>query len=160
MCLSHHEPQPAGYRSFAAIWAKLDSYVSPDVQDGIIPQRSVLSLHFPNLLVRRQTQRAMTTSTIFTQRCRARTPLQSTAADIGRLLWFLLRAPILGVLLALEPLISVVLVVAGALELVAALFFRISGDLPRFPFWGMIVFSVGTLLLPATYYALLGMLAN
>ena len=69
----------------------------------------------------------MTTSTIFTQRCRARTPLQSTAADIGRLLWFLLRAPILGVLLALEPLISVVLVVAGALELVAALFFRISG---------------------------------
>ena len=40
-----------------------------------------------------------------------------------------------------------------------ALVIRVSGDLPTFPFWGMIAFSVGTLLLLAAYHALISLFA-
>jgi peptidoglycan/LPS O-acetylase OafA/YrhL len=90
----------------------------------------------------------------------ARSHLQSAAAGGGRLLWHLIRLPALAVLLALEPLASFVLTAAGVLGIAAALILEFSGNLPGFPFWGMIALSVGALLLITAYRALVGILAR
>lgn len=82
---------------------------------------------------------------------RARTPVGSV---IG-LLWQIIRLPVLAVLLVFEPFVSLILSAAGSLGMGAALVLKISGDLPHFPFWGMMAASVGAVLLLMIYHLLI-----
>ncbi len=102
----------------------------------------------------------MSTTTRHTLKCANRGAFPSIAAISGRILWNFLRLPALAVLLALEPLISAALTVVGILGIAAALTLKLSGDLPGFPFWGMIAMSVGMLLLLTAYHALMALLAK
>ena len=102
----------------------------------------------------------MSTTTRHTLKCANRRALHPAAAVSGRILWNLLRLPVLAVFLALEPFISAALTVAGILGIAAALILKLSGDLPGMPFWGMIAMSIGTLLLLTAYHALLTILAQ
>lgn len=76
------------------------------------------------------------------------------------LLWQVVRLPVLAVLLVLEPLVSLVLTAFGFLGIVVALILKFSGDLPHFPFWLMIAFSVGAILLLMAYHALISMFSR
>jgi len=77
-----------------------------------------------------------------------------------RAFWTLVRLPALAVLLAFEPLVSLLLTATGVLGIAGALILRLSGDLPQLPFWGMLGFSVGTLLLLTAYHCLIGILTR
>lgn len=77
-----------------------------------------------------------------------------------RVLWQVVRLPVLVVLLVLEPFVSLALTAFGFLGIVVALILKFSGDLPHFPFWEMTAFSVGALLLLAGYQALIGLLSR
>lgn len=74
------------------------------------------------------------------------------------ILWQVVRLPALAVLLVLEPFVNLVLTAFGFLGIVVALILGFSGDLPHFPFWLMMVFSVGALLLLMAYHMLIGIL--
>ena len=76
-----------------------------------------------------------------------------------RVIWTLARLPVLAVLIALEPVASLVLSTVAVLGITAALFLRQSGVLPQFPFWSMLGMSVATLLLLTAYRALIRLLA-
>ena len=76
------------------------------------------------------------------------------------ILWQLIRLPVLAVLLVLEPFVSLILTGFGFLGIVVALLLKLSGDLPHFPFWEMITFSVGALLLLMTYHLLIRIFAS
>ncbi|MBW4053456.1 MAG: hypothetical protein HIU85_18735 [Proteobacteria bacterium] len=76
------------------------------------------------------------------------------------ILWQLIRLPVLAVLLVLEPFVSLILTGFGFLGIVVALLLKLSGDLPHFPFWEMITFSVGALLLLMTYHRLIRIFAS
>jgi hypothetical protein len=72
------------------------------------------------------------------------------------LIWQIVRLPVLAVLLVLEPFVNLVLTAFGFLGIVVALILEVSGDLPHFPFWLMMAFSVGAILLLMAYHALIG----
>ena len=77
---------------------------------------------------------------------------------VGRVLWILWqvgRLPVLAVLLVLEPFVSLILTGFGFLGIVVALILKLSGDLPHFPFWLMIAFSIGAVLLLMAYHVLI-----
>jgi hypothetical protein len=76
------------------------------------------------------------------------------------LLWQVVRLPVLAVLLVLEPLVSLVLMAFGFLGIVVALILRFSGDLPHFPFWLMMAFSIGAILLLMAYHVLIGIFSR
>jgi hypothetical protein len=76
------------------------------------------------------------------------------------ILWQLVRLPILAVLLVLEPFVSLILTAFGFLGIVVALIIRFSGDLPHFPFWLMMTFSIGAILLLMVYHALIGVFSR
>lgn len=76
------------------------------------------------------------------------------------LLWQIVRLPVAAVLLVLEPFVSLVLTTFGFLGIVVALILKFSGDLPHFPFWLMIAFSVGAILVLMAYHALIGIFAR
>ena len=71
------------------------------------------------------------------------------------ILWQVVRLPVLAVLLVLEPLVSLMLTAFGLLGIVMALILNFSGDLPHFPFWLMMAFSVGAILLLMAYHILI-----
>ena len=75
-------------------------------------------------------------------------------------LWQVVRLPVLAVLLVLEPFVSLILTAVGFLGIVVAVILKFSGDLPHFPFWEMVGFSVGALLLLMTYHVLIGILSR
>lgn len=70
-------------------------------------------------------------------------------------LWQVVRLPVLAVLLVLEPLVSLILTGFGLLGIVVALILTASGDLQHFPFWLMVAFSVGAILLLMAYHVLI-----
>lgn len=76
------------------------------------------------------------------------------------LLWQVVRLPVLAVLLVLEPFVSLILTAFGFLGILVALILKFSGDLPHFPFWLMMGFSVGAILLLMAYHALIGIFAR
>lgn len=76
------------------------------------------------------------------------------------ILWQVVRLPVLAVLIVLEPFISLILTAFGFLGIVIALILKFSGDLPHFPFWLMMAFSVGALLLLMAYHALIGVFSR
>lgn len=75
-------------------------------------------------------------------------------------IWQVVRLPILAVLLVLEPFVSLVLTAFGFLGIVVALILKFSGDLPHFPFWEMMAFSVGAILLLMLYHVLIGIFSR
>ena len=91
-------------------------------------------------------------------------PLQSPFGDLARVvarcLWHSVRLPALAILSALEPFISLVLVGAAFIGISAGIILRCSGDLPGFPFWGMVAFSTSALLLRIAYQNLIAVLSR
>ena len=67
-------------------------------------------------------------------------------------LWQVVRLPVLAALLVLELFVSLILTGLGFLGMVVALILECSGELPRFPFWLMMAFSVGAILLLMAYH--------
>jgi len=88
----------------------------------------------------------------------------STAVRVARCLlriaWDVVRLPILSLLLIFEPIVRLVLSWLTLLAVLTAFLFKFSGAAPSFPFWGMILFSVGCALVLSAYYALLSMLSR
>lgn len=87
-----------------------------------------------------------------------RSARSSIALSVLRVLWLLVRVPLLAALLALEPIASLVLTAVGILGIVAALILRSSHHPPQFSFWGLLGFSVCALVLLSAYHVLLGIL--
>ncbi len=71
------------------------------------------------------------------------------------LVWQIIRLPALAVLLVFEPFVSLILSAAGFLGMMSALVLKGSGDLPHFPFWGMMAASVGAVVLLMIYHLLI-----
>ncbi|MGH7107128.1 MAG: hypothetical protein ACREFT_11510 [Acetobacteraceae bacterium] len=76
------------------------------------------------------------------------------------ILWQVVRLPVLAVLLILEPFVSLVLTAFGFLGIAVALILKFSGDLPHFPFWLMVAFSIGAVLLLMVYHVLIGIFSR
>jgi hypothetical protein len=80
------------------------------------------------------------------------------AVVVGRgllgLTWEAVRLPVFALLVILEPIVRVVLCGLALLSALAALFFEFLTELPKFPFWGMLGFSVGCALALLLYYGL------
>ena len=87
-------------------------------------------------------------------------PLQKLARGVARCLWHAIRLPALAFLLAVEPFISLILVGAALIGISAGIVLRSSGDLPGFPFWGMVAFSTGTLIILIAYHMLISVLSR
>ena len=85
---------------------------------------------------------------------------RTLALGILWILWRVVRLPVLAVLIVLEPFISLILTAFGFLGIVVALILKFSGDLPHLPFWLMMAFSVGALLLLMAYHALIGVFSR
>ena len=117
-------------------------------------------LPFPNLRGNRLRGKATRFAIMRAENHSIRPAHQSSVTGLLRVCWLLVRMPALAVLLALEPAVNLVLTAAGVLGIATALILRLSGALPQFPFWGMLGFSVGVLLLLSAYHALLGILAR
>ena len=83
-------------------------------------------------------------------------PGRTLAWSVLWVLWQVVRLPVLAVLLVLEPFVNLVLTAFGFLGIVIALILKFSGDLPHFPFWLMMAFSVGAILLLMLYHTLIG----
>ncbi|HEY1889318.1 MAG TPA: hypothetical protein VGG63_02870 [Steroidobacteraceae bacterium] len=76
------------------------------------------------------------------------------------ILWQIVRLPVLAVLIVLEPFASLILTGFGFLGIVVALLLKFSGDLPHFPFWLMMAFSVGSILLLMAYHTLISLFSR
>ena len=85
---------------------------------------------------------------------------RTVALSLLWVLWQFVRLPVLAVLLVLEPFISLALTAFGFLGIVVALILKFSGDLPHFPFWLMMAFSIGAILLLMAYHALIGIFSR
>lgn len=77
-----------------------------------------------------------------------------------RLLWNLVRLPILAVLTLLEGVAQTVLGGLAFLSLVTALFFEYATPVARFPFWETLTFSAGCVLALVLYYILVRVLSR
>lgn len=77
---------------------------------------------------------------------------RTVALGLLWVLWQIVRLPVLAVLLVLEPFVSLALTAFGFLGIVVALILKFSGDLPHFPFWLMMAFSIGAILLLMAYH--------
>jgi len=102
----------------------------------------------------------MNSQTTSFDRHRVRSIRRSFPVLTLRALWTLVRLPALAVLLAFEPLVSLLLAATGVLGIAAALILRLSGDLSQLPFWGMLCFPVGTLLLLTAHHCVIHILAR
>ena len=76
------------------------------------------------------------------------------------LAWQLLRLPILGLLLVLEPVVRFVLSWLALSGFLTAFVIEFSRDASRFPFWGMIVFSGGCATALIVYHAVVRLLSQ
>ena len=89
-----------------------------------------------------------------------KTRAETSIRAVARILWQALRLPVLAVLLVLEPFISLILVGAAAIGIIAGLTLRCSGDIPDFPFWTMAALSLGAILLLMAYHILITVLSR
>lgn len=106
----------------------------------------LVNLHFPNRRANRLRGKAMTFGTMPTENHNSRSNRPSLAERVLRALWFVVRTSLLAILLAFEPIASLLLTAVSMLGIATALFLRFSGVLPQFPFWGMLGSSAGALL--------------
>lgn len=75
------------------------------------------------------------------------------------LTWQAIRLPLFSLLLILEPVVRWVLSWLTLWSFAMAFVWEFAGVDPRFPFWGMIAFSVGCALMLAGYHAVLRLLS-
>ena len=87
-------------------------------------------------------------------------PVGNLARGVARCLWHSVRLPALAILLALEPFVSFVLVGAAFIGISAGILLRCSGDLPGFPFWGMVALSTGALIILTAYHMLIASMSR
>lgn len=85
---------------------------------------------------------------------------RTLAWSILRILWQMARLPVLAVLVVFEPFVNLMLTAFGLLGIVVALILKFSGDPPHFPFWTIMAFSIGALLLLMVYHALIGIFSR
>lgn len=76
---------------------------------------------------------------------------------VAGLLWQAVRLSAFALLAIVEPLVAVVLSVTAFLSILSACVLRLWGDLPHFPFWGMVGVSIGCMLLLMSYYGLMSL---
>lgn len=74
--------------------------------------------------------------------------------------WWLVRLPILAVLIVMEPIVCSLLGILSALGILGAVFFKFLVKDPRFPFWGTLVLSVALALAAGVYCALARLLGG
>ena len=82
----------------------------------------------------------------------------AAAAIVRSLLWLawqMVRLPIFALLVVFEPIVRLAFSGFSLLAILTAFLFESSSAAPRFPFWGMIAFSVGCALALTGYYAVL-----
>lgn len=77
-----------------------------------------------------------------------------------RFLWQLVRAPLLGILMLLEPLVRYLLGLAMVLGIVASVIFELSAAGSRFPFLAMLAGSLACGLVLFLYYGLIALPAR
>lgn len=78
----------------------------------------------------------------------------------ARLMWPLLRLPLVALLTLIEPLMRFVFGLSMLVGIVAAIAFEISSLGPRFPFLGMFALSLGSGMILFLYYGLLALLSR
>lgn len=91
---------------------------------------------------------------------RPQSPSRALIWGLLWLLWQAVRLPAVALLLLLEPLVSLVLTGLGMAGVLVAIILKCSGDVPHFPFWGMMACSIGCALLLMVYHALIRVLAR
>lgn len=64
-------------------------------------------------------------------------------AAVLRVLWHLVRLPVLALLVLAAPLVRLALGALGLLSLLAALFYEFFSPLPHPPFWSLLGFAAG-----------------
>lgn len=75
-------------------------------------------------------------------------------------LWYVIRTPIVLFLIIIEPFVYLLLGGVAVLGVVTAIVWETSSYAAKFPFWGMIGFSFGCLLLLALYHGLIRLLSR
>jgi len=95
----------------------------------------------------------------FDERCELPTG-RTIAWGVLWVLWQVVRLPVLAVLIVFEPFVSLILTAFGFLGIAVALILKFSGDLPHFPFWLMMAFSIGAILLLMAYHVLIGLFSR
>src|SRR5437660_452175 len=84
---------------------------------------------------------------------------QRVAFGVLWVTWAVIRLPILGLLVILEPLIRVLLAGSALLITLTAFFYKLVMPHAPVPFWGMLGIAVGCVMILALYYALLRLLS-
>jgi hypothetical protein len=82
---------------------------------------------------------------------------RSFLLGVGRVLWNVIRVPIVAVLLLLEPVVSFVCSAGLVLGLVTCIVWELSAAGPKFPLGKMLVFSFGCPVILFLYQALLSL---
>jgi hypothetical protein len=77
-----------------------------------------------------------------------------------QLCWRFLRLPVVGILVLLEPVVTVTFVCLAAAGVISSLVFRFSGVTPHFPFWGVLAAAAGCGLVPVAYQRLIWLLSR
>lgn len=85
----------------------------------------------------------------------AANPFSSAGLSAVFLAWQAIRLPVFAFLVILEPVVRLVLSALAQLSIVMAFFLQYGTALPDFPFWGMLGFGVGCVLLLMVYYGFL-----
>jgi hypothetical protein len=82
-----------------------------------------------------------------------RSILVGMLAGLASIIWQAIRLPVLGLLLILEPFVSMMLVASALFLTLTAFFWKIVTNRPDFPFFGTLALSLSCLLLLAVYHA-------
>jgi hypothetical protein len=77
-----------------------------------------------------------------------------------QLCWGILRLPLVGILVILEPVVTVTFVCFAAAGVLSSLVFRSSGVTPHFPFWRVLAASAACALVPILYQRLIRSLSH
>jgi hypothetical protein len=91
---------------------------------------------------------------------RTTSPLAAAALGTLSLAWRAIRLPVAALLVILEPVVRFALSALALLSVLMAFFFEYTTELENFPFWGMLGFGVGCVLLLIAYYGLLRMFSR
>ena len=84
---------------------------------------------------------------------------RSFLRGLGRVLWAVIRLPIVALLLLLEPVVSFVCSAGLVLGLLTCIVWELSAAAPQFPLGKMLVFSFGCPVVLFLYQALLSLFA-
>lgn len=69
--------------------------------------------------------------------------VDSWTIQVASVLWTAVRLPVLALLLAFEPLVTLLCTLACVALTLCAVFFEYGLHTPHFPFWGMLATAVG-----------------